>query len=198
MPHPLFTPELRIMLDEQNAAGMREFCETLHPATVAEALDESFTPEQVWEVISHATIRTQASIFEYLPLARQVEMVEKARPQVGQLIGKMSHDDRADLLRRLPGRVSESLMRLVDEADRRDIATLVSYGENTVGALMTTDYAWLPPTLTAAEAIDQLRQQAPDKETIYYVYVLDDPRRRPDGGPAPRKLLGIISLRDLI
>ena len=39
---------------------------------------------------------------------------------------------------------------------------------------MTTDYAWLPPTLTAAEAIDQLRQQAPDRETIYYIYVLDD------------------------
>ena len=58
------------------------------------------------------------------------------------------------LLRRLPTRVTESLMRLVDEADRKDIATLFQYGENTVGALMTTDYAWLPGTLTAAEAID--------------------------------------------
>ena len=44
---------------------------------------------------------------------------------------------------------------------------------------MTTDYAWLPATVTAAEAIDQLRAQAPDKETIYYIYVLDDPARRP-------------------
>src|SRR6478609_11510901 len=110
MPHPLFTPELRIMLDERNAAGMREFCESLHPATVAEALDDDFTPEQVWEVISQANLRTQASVFEYLPPGRQVEMVEKARPQVGQLISKMSHDDRGDLIRRLPGRVAESLM----------------------------------------------------------------------------------------
>jgi magnesium transporter len=126
-------------------------------------------------------------------------MVEgTARPQVGRLIEKMSHDDRVDLLRRLPARVRDSLLRLVDEADRRDIATLVSHGGNTVGALMTTDYAWLPPTLTAAEAVDQLRQQAPDKETIYYIYVLGEPRRRPDGGVAPRRLLGIISLRDLI
>ena len=76
-------------------------------------------------------------------------------------------------------------MRLVDEADRKDIATLFSYGENTVGALMTTDYAWLPATLTAAEAIDQLRQQAPDHETIYYIYVLDDAARRPDGSARP-------------
>ena len=165
MPHPLFTPEVRLMLAERNDAGLREFCESLHPATVAEALDDEFTPEQVWEVISHANLRTQASIFEYLPPPRQVEMAERARPQVGQLLGKMSHDDRVDLLRRLPGRVAEALIRLVDEADRKDIATLVQYGENTVGALMTTDYAWLPGTLTAAEAIDQLRQQAPDRRS---------------------------------
>jgi magnesium transporter len=127
-------------------------------------------------------------------------MVEGAgRPQVGKLVEKMSHDDRADLLRRLPGRVREALLRLVDEADRRDIATLFTYEPGTVGSLMTTDYAWLPPSLTAAEAIDQLRQQAPDRETIYYVYVLGEHCRPPaGGGVATRRLLGIVSLRDLI
>lgn len=198
MSHPLFGPELRVLLDEGNAEGLRAFCDSLHPATVAEVLADEFTPEQVWEVISPSPIRTQASIFEYLPPARQVEMVEKARPQVGQLFSKMSHDDRVDLLRRLPTRVTETLMRLVDEADRKDIATLFQYGENTVGALMTTDYAWLPGTVTAAEAIDQLRQQAPDRETIYYIYVLDEASRRGDGTLAPRRLLGVVSLRDLI
>jgi magnesium transporter len=198
MAHPLFGPEVKQMLAEGNSAGLKEFCESLHPATVAEALDEDFTTEQIWEVISSASIRTQASIFEYLPSALQVEMAEKARPQMGELLSKMSHDDRVDLLRRLPPRVAESVMRLVDEADRRDIKALFSYGENTVGALMTTDYAWLPGTVNAAEAIDQLRAQAPDRETIYYIYVLDDPARRPDGSLAPRRLLGVVTLRDLI
>jgi magnesium transporter len=198
MSHPLFAPEIRRMIADQDADGLKAFCESLHPATVAEALDDEFTPEQVWEVISHANLRTQASIFEYLPPQRQVQMVEQARPQVGQLIGKMSHDDRVDLLRRLPPRVTEALIRLVDEADRKDIATLVQYGESSVGALMTTDYAWLPVTTTAAEAIDQLRQQAPDRETIYYIYVVDEANRRADGSLAPRRLLGALSLRDLI
>ncbi len=198
MPHPLFGPDVKVMLEERNTAALREFCESLHPATVAETLDADFTPEQIWEVISAANIRTQAAIFEYLPPRLQVEMAEKARPQMGQLLSKMSHDDRVDLLRRLPPGVTEAIMRLVDEADRRDIKALFSYGENTVGALMTTDYAWLPATVTAAEAIDLLRNQAPDSETIYYVYVLDDATRRPDGSPAPRRLLGVISLRDLI
>jgi len=198
MSHPLFGPELKLLLEENNAEAMSAFCESLHPATVVEALDDEYTPEQIWEVISPSSISTQAAIFEYLPLARQIEMIENARPQVGQLIGKMSHDDRADLLRRLPPRVVEALIRLVDEADRKDIATLVQYGENTVGSLMTTDYAWLPATVSTAEAIELLRQQAPDRETIYYVYVLDEPTRRVDNSPAPRRLLGVISLRDII
>jgi len=199
MSHELFAPEVREMLANQDYEGLRSLCETLHPATVAEAMKEGFEPDEIWQVLSTTDLRTQALIFEYLPITQQVELVEgKARPQVGKLIERMSHDDRVDLLQRLPPRVKESLLRLVDEAERRDIATLVTYREGSVGSLMTTDYAWIPPSLTASEAIDQLRQQAPDKETIYYVYVLDEPRKRPESGLAPRKLLGVISLRDLI
>jgi len=199
MAHPLFGPEIRDMLLNGDRAGLAALCDELHPATIAETVEDDFAPDEIWEVISQSEIRTQAAIFEYLPVTVQEAMVEDTkRPQVGRLIEKMSHDDRVGLLRRLPKRVSENLLRLVDDADRRDIRKLFEYGANTVGALMTTDYAWLPPTITAAEAVDQLRQQAPDRETIYYIYILEDAKRRPDGSLAPRPLLGIISLRDLI
>ncbi len=198
MAHPLFTPELKHMLQEGNTLGLKAFCESLHPATVAETLSEAFTPEQIWEILSVADLRTQAAIFDYLPPAVQVAMAQKGRPQLAALIAKMSHDDRVDLLQRLPPDVRDELMRLVDETERRDIAALFQYAANTVGALMTTDYAWVPTHVTAAEAIDLLRAQAPDKETIYYIYVLDEPARRQDGSPAPRRLLGVVSLRELI
>ena len=199
MPHPLYSPEIKGLLLDEDAEGLRAFADTLHPATIAEALDDGFTPEDIWNVLSPSDIRTQAAIFEYLPSWRQEEMVgESAGPQVGKLIGKMSHDDRVDLLNRLPDKVKESLLRVVDEADRRDIATLDNYDEDSVGALMTTDYAWLPPNLTAAEAVDQLRQQAPDRETIYYIYILAEMSRKTAGRAAPRRLLGVLSLRALI
>jgi magnesium transporter len=177
------------MLQEHDTADMKVLCETLHPATVAEALAGEFSVEEVWKFLQHTNIRNQAAIFEYFPIEWQVKMVEgTGRPHMARLIEQMSHDDRVDLLRRLMPRVTESLLRLVDEADRRDIAALVKYPENTAGALMTTDYAWLPANITATEALDRLRLQAPDRETIYYIYVLDD----------NRKLLGVLSLRDLI
>jgi magnesium transporter len=189
MPHPLFGPEARFMLQENDAADMRTFCETLHPATVAEALAEGFDVEEVWRFLQNTTIKNQAAIFEYFPMDLQVKMVAgTGAPHMARLIEQMSHDDRVDLLRRLQPRVAEGLLRLVDQADRRDIAVLGKYPENTAGALMTTDYAWLPENITAGEALDRLRLQAPDTETIYYVYVLND----------QRKLLGVVSLRSLI
>jgi magnesium transporter len=189
MVHPLFGPELRQMLAENDAAEMRTFCETLHPATVAEALTEEYSVEDVWRVLQHTDIPKQAEIFEYFPMEWQVKLAEgSGRPQMAKLIEQMSHDDRVDLLRRLPPLVSEGLLRLVDEADRRDIALLTKYPENTAGALMTSEYAWLPGNISAAEALEKLRLQAPNSETIYYIYVLDDGRR----------LLGVLSLRNLI
>jgi magnesium transporter len=191
MAHPLFGPELRMLLQDNNAIGLKAFVETLNPATVAEALaEESFTVEQVWEVLRHAEPRHAAVVFEYFPLDWQVKLATGAgRQQMAKLIELMSHDDRVALIRKLPPEVSGELLRLVDEADRRDIANLFRYAENTVGAIMTTDYAWLPAHITTGEAIERLRRQAPDRETIYYVYVLDETTRR---------MLGILSLRSII
>ena len=189
MPHALFTPEVKYLLQEGDDAGIKDFLESLHPATVAEALVADLTVDQVWQVLKHTSIRNQAAIFEYFPIDWQVQMVEgTGREHMAQLIKEMSHDDRVDLMRRLMPRVAESLLRLVDEADRRDIATLVRQEENTAGAVMTTNYAWLPASLSATEALDRLRLQAPKSETIYYIFILDENRR----------LQGVVSLRDLI
>src|SRR5919201_5815850 len=113
MVHPLFGPEVRLMLQEDDTAGMKAFCDTLHPATVAEALAGEFDVEEVWRFLSHAPIREQAAIFEYLPIEWQVKLVKgTGRQHMARLIAKMSHDDRVDLLRRLMPRVTEELLRL--------------------------------------------------------------------------------------
>src|SRR6516165_6997054 len=126
MSHPLFTPEVRLTLEKNDTESMRTFCEELHPATVAEALSEDVFPvEDVWRFLGSTDIAHQAAIFAYFPLEWQVKLVEGAGQQhMARLIEQMSHDDRADLLRRLPKPVAEALLRLVDEADRRDIAML--------------------------------------------------------------------------
>ena len=65
----------------------------------------------------------------------------RGRPPVAAEPSPEESDDRADLMKQLPAPIRENLLRLVDEADRRDIAKLIQYPENTAGSIMTTDYA---------------------------------------------------------
>ena len=76
----------------------------------------------------------------------------------------------------------------MDQEKATEIRELLTYPENSAGGIMTTEFATVPPEVTAAEAIELLRDQEPEVETVYYIYVTDKRER----------LLGVISLRDLL
>lgn len=184
----ILTPELREMLETNDGDGLREFCEAMHPASTAEFLEELEVGE-IWQVLSHTNPDRQAGILQYFPESQKLGLVRGAgRERLARIIEAMASDDRVDLVKDLEPELREDLLPLVAQAEREDIRRLLSYPEDSVGAVMTTDYAWFPEDLTAGEALARLRLQAPDRETIYYVYVLD-----PD-----RRLLGVVTLRQLI
>jgi magnesium transporter len=175
-------------LDASDRDGLREFCEALHPAVAAEVLDE-LTAEEIWNVMSACAPERQAEVLGFLEDHRQVELINVApRAELSRLIEEMAADDRVDFLEMLEEEQVESLLPLIAQAERADIRKLLSYPDGSAGSIMTTEYAWLSEELTVDEALDQLRVQAPESETIYYVYILDDGRR----------LDGIVSLRELI
>ena len=72
--------------------------------------------------------------------------------------------------------------------DAAEVRELMQYEEGIAGALMTTEYITFSSAITAEQAINQLREQAPSAETIYYLYVIDEKEH----------LLGVLSLRELI
>lgn len=184
----LLLPDLREMLAEHDDAGVGVFCAELYPGVVAEVL-EGVDPAQAWAVLSHATPHRQAEIFEYFPIDVQVDLVKTIpRQDLSRIIEEMAHDDRVDLISRLDEELVDDLMPLIAHAERVDILKLLEYPENSAGALVTTDYASLPADITVGEALDRLRIQAPSRETIYYIYVVDDQRH----------LLGLVTLRKLI
>ncbi len=188
MYNPLLLPELREMLscgdDDELSAVMTE----LHSATIAD-FSEGLSVEETWRLLDHASVDRQAEVFSFFPFDKQVSMVDGVgRERMSKLLEAMPPDDRVDLLKRLDSEVVESLMPLVAKAERQDIRTLLSFPEGSAGSVMTTEYASLPADITAGDAIASLRQQAPSRETIYSIYVLDEGHH----------LLGFVSLRDLI
>jgi magnesium transporter len=188
MPNVLILPEIRLMLAEGDNQGLREVMTELHPATVADFV-EGLTVEETWQLFDRAPIEHQAAVFSFFPVAKQEELVSGVgRERMSRLLEAMPHDDRVDLLKHLEDELVDSLLPLVARADREDIRRLLSYPEHSAGSVMTTDYASLPADITVSDALSRLRQQAPQKETIYYIYVVDEDRH----------LIGFVSLRDLI
>ncbi len=188
MRNPLLVPDLRELLQAGEAQAVGEFLAEYHPARVGELIEDLGEGEgdAVFRLLEP---RARADVMSYLEPETQVRLVEAMPPtEAADLLHLMSHDERADLANRLDeDRVDEILRRLA-HAEREDIRRLASYEPGTAGAVMTTDYATLPPDLTVREALDRLRHEAPDRETIYYSYVVDSSRR----------LRGLISLKRLL
>ncbi len=161
-----------------------------HPSDIADELERAdLDPLQLIEVLRTIGNSVAAETFSRLSMASQKACLEAGRAQrMLQLIEHMEPDDRVDLLKSVDEDVREAMMPLIAQAERNATQRLWKYEEGTAGAEMTTEYAFLPAELTVGEALAQLRLQAPNRETIYYVYITDD----------RRQLQGVISLRHLI
>ena len=161
-----------------------------HPSDVAEALENSgIEPQAIVDVLTRIGNHKSIEAFAQLSIETQEACLEATNAQkMLRFVENMEPDDRLALLKAVDDDVRESIMPLIAQAERNAIRKLWQYEEGTAGAVMTTEYAMLSPHLSVAEALDQLRLQAPNKETIYYIYIAD----------SDRQLLGIISLRELI
>jgi len=183
----LFLPEVSQAIESGDLESLRAIFEDLHPSDVAELLAE-LSPERIAAIVR--ILRAPGiKVFEQLSLEVQAAVLKHlGRSETVKILEEMPSDDRVDLLKKLPDETVDSLLPLMAQADRDDVRKLLEYGERTAGSLMTTEYASLPAQITVLEALATLRSIAPDRETIYYVYVTDPNRH----------LLGTVSLRDLV
>lgn len=158
----------------------------LRPVDIADAL-ELVEPALAWPLLER--LPNRAEIYAYFDAEEQVLLARVfPRATLARLVSEMPADERTDLFKRLDREQQDELLPALAQAEREDIRKLSSYAEGTAGALMTSDYAMLKADMTVAQALAALRREAPDAETIYQSYVIDD----------ERKLLGVVSLRDLI
>lgn len=131
----------------------------------------------------------RAYVFSYLKPEEQVKFAQVlTRIDLAEIMGEMPSDKRVDLFKCLDHEQQNALLPALAQAEREDIRQLSSYVEGTAGAIMSSEYATLKPNISVKDAIKMLRYEAPDTETIYLAYVLDE----------ARKLLGVLSLKQLI
>lgn len=159
-----------------------------HPADIA-LLFKNLEPTEVrllFDVIF--SVRRAAKTLKELPpelLPDILAVIEDEK--VARVIVQADPDDAVTFIDSLPDERKEKVLALVDPDRRKSVQQQISYPEETVGRIMTTDYLALPPNTTAQGAIDKIRNRG-ELETFFYLYVVDDSAR----------LVGVVPIRNLV
>ena len=186
--NPLLLPELRELVMEKNEVEMKSFLERLSPAQTAELI-EGLKPEEISWILKILNDPFEAEVFSYFPESVQLDLADgEGRSELAHLVGNMPPDDRTQFLRKLPEKTVENILPFLAQAQRDDIKRLMSFPAGSAGARMTTLYASVPTGMNCGPALEKVRHEAPDKETIYTIYVVDSNSR----------LVGQVNLKDLL
>ncbi len=170
------TKNLAVLVNDLQAVDLAEVLAELKPEDrlrVFALLKNELAAEVLNELDPHLV----APILESLGAERVAEIFEE-----------MSSDDAADIIGRLSDAEKRKFLEMMEAEDAADVRELLVYPEDTAGGIMTTEYVAIRKDITVERAIEVLRETAPDAETIYYIYVVNE----------RGQLVGVLSLRDLL
>ena len=105
-----------------------------------------------------------------------------------KILNEMSSDEITDLIGVLDDKESEAVLEKINAEDRKDVQRLLAYEPETAGGIMATEFISIDENKSIRETLKYLQKEAPDAESIYYLYVVDK----------KRILRGVVSLRDIV
>ena len=160
--------------------------EALRPPDQADLFGE-LPPEEQDVLLPRLDVEDSADILEELEDSEAAKLASRLDTEaLARILDEMEPDEAADLLGDIPPAQAIQALSAMEEAD--EVEPLLAHPDETAGGLMTTPLVTLRQEMTAEEAIAHLRALAPDSETVYYLFVVDEENR----------LVGVVSLRQLI
>ncbi|GAA6733658.1 magnesium transporter [Thermus oshimai] len=178
-------------LEEGDTLKLKSILENTHPQALLEVWDE-LKGEHRYVLLTLLPKEKAAELFSHLPPEAQAEYLKTLPPwRVREILEELSLDDLADAFQAVEEEdpaLAQRLKAALDPETRAEVEELTQYEEDEAGGLMTPEYIALKSSMTVEEVLRFLRRAAPDAETIYYLYVVDEEGR----------LIGVLSLRDLI
>ena len=131
---------------------------------------------------------TALFVFEHLDTGFQQKLIRSFTEESAvEIITALDPDERVRLLDEMPATFTKKMLSALSPKEREMTNLLMGYKEQTAGRIMTPEYVRVSRNMSVAEALEKIKENAKEKETIYTIYITDDSRR----------LEGVISLRDL-
>ena len=174
--------------DAKKYQSLRDVMETL-PAPDLAAVFEDLPAEKLTVLFRLCPKDLAADVFAELTPATQQQLIDGLTDtELKAVVDELFVDDATDLVEEMPANVVKRILAQAEPATRRMINELLKYPEDSAGGVMTTELMALRPDMTVAQAMDTIRENGFDKETINNCYVTDSSRR----------LVGVVSLRALV
>jgi magnesium transporter len=185
-------PENQEILEELSEKGkteeLVEMFEELPTMDVAEFMEEK-PIDEVIAYLKQLDTEDQGRIFSDFSLDIQIKLFNSLDKRTfAKIFGQMFSDIRADLYQEFTKEEQIELLPYLDKKVREDVIILSAYPPETAGGIMTTDFATIFADMNAAEALAKIRKDAPSKDMIYYIYVVDH----------SMVMKGLVTLKDLV
>ncbi|MFT4801661.1 MAG: magnesium transporter, partial [Flavobacteriaceae bacterium] len=169
--------------------GLRDFLHDLHFADVAELLEELDSDEATYLIKSLESEITSEALLELDEDDREKILSRLSPKEIAKEIEEMDTDDAADVVAELDDHIQKKVIEIIEDQEHAsDIVELLTYDEDTAGALMAKELVQVKETWTVAGCVREMRRQAENVTRVHSIYVTDE-----DG-----KLKGRLSLKDLL
>jgi magnesium transporter len=184
-----FLDNLSILIAKDQSKEITALFEDVHFADIAEVLDELDFDEAIYIIKLLDSEKTSEILTELEDDIREKILDNLSAKEIADEIGEMDSDDAADIIGELSiERQRRVINELEDDELAADIKELLSYADNTAGALMAKELVKVYETWTVAGCMRRIRGQAAAVTRVHSIYVVDK----------DDKLVGRLSLKDLI
>ncbi|WP_179411341.1 magnesium transporter [Microbacterium esteraromaticum] len=185
--------ELRMPGESQSAEQLVASYSEMHAADLATSLLDLPQQRRI-EVAGELPDERLADALEEMPEDDQVGIIDRLGDErAADVLDEMEPDDAADLLAQLPPERLEHLLALMEPEEAADVRTLLRYGPDTAGGLMTTEPIILSADATVAEALALIRRHELHPALAAAVFVTLPPFETPTG-----RLLGVVHFQRML
>lgn len=168
------TEQTKLLIEAGNVAMLRIFLDELNISDVEDLIDE--LPEYAPLIIDTLSLNRTINVFRILDVPTQERIIKKLpRQKISEIINGLPPDDRTAFFGELKDdELVHRLVSLLSPEDRKEVFTLLSYPEDSIGRMMTPDFLAISKDYTVEEALQYIRKNGKNTETIDVIYILDD------------------------